>query len=75
MSDDEEMTDMSQVITQSGSITFTSLSLSNKEPDNEPWGKIIVSKIVPKRLGRHVASYESRIDRTLGKNTKLIHVQ
>lgn len=70
MSDDDEMTDVSQVITQSGSITFTSLSLSNKEPDNEPWGKIIVSRIVPKRLGRFVVSYTLIEDRTLGKYTR-----
>lgn len=51
MSDDEEMSDLSQAITQSGSITFTSLSLSNQEPDNEPWGRILIFKIHRKRFG------------------------
>lgn len=51
MSDDEEMTDLSQAITQSGSLTLTSLSLSNRETEREPWGQIIIYKISRKRLG------------------------
>lgn len=79
MSDDEEMTDLSQIvtqsgtITQSGSITFTSLSLSNKEPP-EPWGKIVIYRIVQRRLGmRVVANYSKHFERSFGKFTQFLY--
>lgn len=54
MSDDEEMSDLSQVATQSGSIACTSMSLSNQEAETEPtepWGEINIFKITRRRLG------------------------
>lgn len=71
MSDDEEMTDVSQVVTQSGSILYTSFSLSNNEPpDREPWARIVMYKISKKRYGvrANLANYEKKQVRTLGKN-------
>lgn len=69
MSDDEEMSDMSQVVTQSGSITYTSQSgSSNKEPD-VAWGRINIFKITKKCLGmtRNYTNYSIELKRTIGK--------
>lgn len=70
--DDEEMTDMSQLATQSGSIAFSSFSLSNdesdREPIREPWGRIVIYKILRKRFGvRKVAQYIEQKIRTYGE--------
>lgn len=70
--DDEEMTDMSQLATQSGSIAFSSFSLSNsesdREPIREPWGQIVIYKIVRFRYGvRRPAQYNMQKLRTYGE--------
>lgn len=51
MSDDEEMTDLSQLATQSGSIANSSIILSNSESQRDPWGQIVIYKIERRRLG------------------------
>lgn len=59
MSQYEEMSDLSQAATQSGSIAYSSFSSSIPDPINEPWGRIALHKIVKKRLGsRLIVSYE-----------------
>lgn len=51
MSDDEEMTDLSQLATQSGSIANSSIILSNTESQRDPWAQIVIYKIERRRLG------------------------
>lgn len=67
MSDDEEMTDMSQLPTQSGSVAYSSFSLSNTEPDRDPWGQLIIYQITRKRLGSRPLAYSETKVRTFGK--------
>lgn len=71
MSDDEEMTDLSQLITQSGSFAaeLTPLSPNNNETSPEPWGQIIIYTIQRKRLGirGNVANYNMKKLKTFGK--------
>lgn len=76
MSDDEEMTDVSQTITQSGSsYTFTSFSLSYKESQPDPWGRITIYEVQRKRLGSHPIKYEKIEKRVLGKKVVLLKIQ
>lgn len=52
MSDDEEMSQVpTQRTTQSGSIAFTSLSNVESDPMIQPWGRLNIYSISPKRLG------------------------
>lgn len=75
MSDDEEMTDLSQAATQSGSYAFTSLSSSNKEVEREPYARIKISKITRRRLGHTGPStYQTEVVRTFGKKFECNHL-
>lgn len=71
MSDDEDMTDMSQALTQSGqteSQVLTSLSLSGREIEREPWGEILIFKIIRKRLGNtNLVNFQKQLLQKFGK--------
>lgn len=75
MSDDEEMTDMSQVVTQSGttqsgSNAFTSLSnIESDQPNGTSWGKMEIYNLKPRRSGicGPPSSYNEVKLRTFGK--------
>lgn len=80
MSDDEEMTDMSQVMTQSGTISGSitqsgSNTLIESDHDNRSWGKIDIYKVATKRLGVRVciSSYPHEKIHTVGKQIQNIH--
>lgn len=70
MSDDQDMIDMTQSgsTTQSGSMALT--SLSNCESDNLAWGKMIIYKLKPKRLGIRgpLNAYPKEIIQSIGKH-------
>ncbi|XP_031620764.1 ovarian-specific serine/threonine-protein kinase Lok-like [Contarinia nasturtii] len=56
MSDDEEMIDLSQMTTQSGTYknSYESQDTAEHQPEPEPWGKLKVYKVERKRLGMAV---------------------
>lgn len=65
---DDEMTDLSQLATQSGSIAYSSFSLSGSQPDQEPWGQVVIHKILRRRLGvRNTIQYSPQKVRTFGR--------
>lgn len=77
MSNDEEMTDLSQVITQSGSVALTPQSNFSSDvsvADREPWARLILFKIIRKRLGNtnRVVNYQLQQIHMFGKKIQLI---
>lgn len=68
MSDDGEMTDLSQVPTESGSLGQTPLSFptSQTELGPEPWAAMVIYRIYRKRLGVRVLNYSTEEVRRFG---------
>lgn len=68
MSDDEEMIDLSQAQTQSGTYINSSQSqCSDYQSQPEPWGQLKVYRVQVKRLGQKAVKLLKTVEDSIGK--------